>query len=257
MPRAKPLRVLLDGLQRAEFPRVVLAAAMAIDRDAFRPGNFREVEARPRRDLTEAEFHALATSFSLVHLLGVLEQLARTPAYLREYRRTPALAAAGGTRASDLVYHLEGFLVRVGTFRDRTLHLSAAVCHTGLDGRSVNQGTVTSNRIVQSTGVATKLKALERLCSPYLRSRNLVVHEHGLLEEDIRSVEGLLLASRLLPVPRRFAAAAAYRRQVQELAINKGIEVERFVKNALEFSSDLFGLLREKYELKQRQLANA
>lgn len=257
MSRKSSIATQLRTLQSSEFPTRVIREGSEIDHTSSRKVAVTGTQAVPNRDISEAEFHTLATAFAVAHLLGALEHLTRVPAYIRQYRRTPALANAGATRASDLVYHLEGFLVRTVGLRDRTLQLCSAVCHTGLALNSVNPRAISTNSIATSTGISTKLKELEKLCSPYSQARNQVVHQHGLLDEDIRLLEGLLLASRVLEIPRRYAAGAAYRRMVRDLAEQKSEEIESFIRSAIQFTGELFTILAPQYDLKQRQLRAA
>jgi hypothetical protein len=231
--------------------------AMEIEREAGAQKDRSLVESNLTRDLTEEEYHARATSFALAHLLGALQQLAYTPGYLRQYRRTPALAAAGATRASDLVYHVEGFLVRTASFKDRCLQLCSAACHTGLNGAAVNQRAIASNSHIRSTALGERLKYLDRLCSPYAQARNQVVHQHGLLDEQVRRVELFLTASRVLDPPLRAVASRTYRQLVNEIAHEKADEFESFTHAAVDFSRLLFTDLESIYRLKQRQLAVA
>jgi hypothetical protein len=225
-----------------------------IDREAFEQGHAAEIEVRLTRPLAEHEVHALGTAFAVAHTLGVLRQLARIPAYLKQYSRTPALAAVGATRASDLVYHLEGFLIRTTTLRDRVLHLCSAVCHTGLAANAVNQRSIAGNSIVKSNGIDENLKTFDRLCGRYSQARNQVAHEHGLLDADIRLIEGVLLASRILPAPQRSAAASHYRRLVGEVSATKADEVDAFARSAIGGAGELFVALERVYRLKQDQL---
>lgn len=254
MPRVASVASQLASLQQSPFAAQVLAEGLRVDRAAFSYPTAAAIEAVPLRSLSEAEFHALSCSFAISHLFGVLQQLAHSRAYLTEYRRTKALAAVGATRASDLVYHLEGFLVRTSMYRDRTLQLCSAVCHTGLAKSAVNYRTVSTNSIVVSEGIAPKLKGLEKLCSPYAQARNQVVHQHGLLNDEIRLVESSLLASRILPPSERGAAAASYRYLIKHLGERKGLEIEKFARSAIELSRDLFASLAPQYRRRQLQL---
>ena len=61
---------------------------MSVEREAFLPGRASDVDTRPRRELTEAEFHVRTTGFALAHFLGILSQIVQAPAYLDDYRRT-------------------------------------------------------------------------------------------------------------------------------------------------------------------------
>src|SRR4051812_11199907 len=106
MPRQASLATHLKLLQTSRFPQVVLAEGLRISEEAFESSNITQVEAVHRRELTEAEHHALAVSFAIAHLLGGVEQFVQTPGYLQGYVRTKSLARVGVTRASDITYHI-------------------------------------------------------------------------------------------------------------------------------------------------------
>ncbi len=246
---------MLRELDMHPFTVLVLNDGTRIDRDAFARGRPSDIEATPTRTIAEAEFHALRTAFTLSHYLGALNQIVCTPAYITEYRRTRALARKGITRASDMVYHLEGFLVRVRICEDRALQLCSAVCHTGLAPNAVNFRTVSRNSIVMSTDIEGPLKELHKICGRYSEARNQVVHQHGYLDSDVRRVEAVLLASRVLPAPRRNAAAASYRFLVNELGRTKGAEIESVAAALIACSTKLLDAFMPQYQLRQRQLA--
>lgn len=254
MPPAPSTITLLDRLEGSVFSRLVLEDGMRIDQEAFEQGHAAKIEVRLTRPLAEHEVHAVGTAFALAHLLGVLRQVVRIPGYLRKYTRTRTLAAVGATRASDLVYHLEGFLIRTTTLRDRALHLCSAVCHTGLPASAVNQRSILGNEIVRANGIDVRLKGLDRLSGRYSQARNQVAHEHGLLDADIRLIEGVLLASRILAAPQRRAAASHYRRLVGEASATKADEVDAFARSAIAAVGELFVALERVYQLRQRQL---
>lgn len=252
---ATSLRVGLDELGTSTFARQVFEDARQTDRDAFEQGRAADLEAMPKREISEAEFHRLACGFALAHLLGLFDQLVLVPAYLSRYTRTPQLAAGGGTRAADLRYHIEGFLIRATMLEERILQLFSAVCHTGLALTAVNRRAIASNSKVTSPGLEKHLRSFQSLCSPYIQLRNQVVHQHGYLDADLRLIEGVLLGSRILPIPKRHAAASHYRWLVKELARTKEVEVREFVAKGIELSTSAFEDLHVQYKRRQNQLA--
>lgn len=253
---ARPLsaRTLLDRLGTSPFVTEVFGEASRVYRAAFIQGEEWKTDVTPTRKLTEAEHHATASGFAVAHYLGVLRQLVHLPGYLKQYRRTSALVSRGVTRASDLTYHLEGFLVRVEMLKDRAYQLCSAVCHTGLGLNAVNERAILRNRIVRSVGLDGPLKELKSICQPYKLSRNEVVHTHGLLDEDIRRAEFFLLARPSLPKHLRVRAATSYRSLVKSAAEEKARELDAFVRAALETSIGLFELLHPQFQLRQNQL---
>ena len=254
MPRPTSTLTNLDRLQKSSFVRRVLEDAARVDRDTSDPASRSLVEATPVRNLSEAEFHSSASGFALSHLLGLLDQLAKTPAYVLEYRRTKSLAARRVTRAADLTYHLEAFVVRTSMLEERVLQLCSAVCHTGLPLNAVSERAILKNSSVLSMGLSEPLKEFRKLCQPYAQVRNQVVHQHGYLDADLRRVELLLLASRTLPGSQRYAAASSYRFLIGQLAEAKGRELDTFARSAIEATSVLFVALDGQYQRRQRQL---
>lgn len=253
-PPTKPI-TLASRLDRHPFAVGVFEDNRAVLKSAYAPGASREVEAAPERPLSELEWYVRACGFSLAHALGLIHQLAQVPGYLAQYRRTSALASREVTRVSDVTYHLENFLIRTQSFQDRTLQLCASVLHTGLDLRSVRYTDMIRNNHVRSTGIQDLLKAINTLCQQYAMTRNQVIHQHGLLDADLRRVELILMGSRAVEKDRRGAMASAYRFLVGEVASRKTAELDEFTRSAIGLAEELFAALAPRYErMKDRLL---
>lgn len=236
------------------FAKSVFSENAAVLKAAYASGKATDIDSKPVRDLTEAEWYVRSCGFALAHLLGLLQQLAQIPGYITQYRRTDALAARSVTRASDVTYHLENFLVRTQSLQDRALQLCSAVMHTGLDLRDVSYVRMIRNARVQSTGLDVSLKAINELCQKYSQTRNQVIHQHGLLDGELRRVELILMGSRVVNHEKRGAMASSYRYLVQDLASRKTAEFDEFTRSAISSVDQLFGALAPQYSRMKARL---
>lgn len=227
----------------------------ALSRGVYTIASPFDVDAKPDRELTEAEFFAIGCGYSMSHLLSLVSQLEYAPAYLRESRISDGLRAAGVTRLSDVVYHWENYLIRSRGLEDRVLQLVCDVLHLGIDRKNVNFSLIRRNAHVRSISVAAVLDRLHKLIQSVANERNRIIHERGVLDEDFRRLEFWLVARRLLP-DRKGIAIGQYLTGIREIAPSKAAEIEAFLKDAHDVLLDLFDDLAPRYAKKFEQLVS-
>ena len=158
---------------------------MSALRETSASGSVFKVSPALTRDLTELEYLVLSCGYSLSHLLGLVTQLERIPAYIRNYHGSQVLKEAGVDRVSDLVYHWENYLIRSRGLEDRVLHLVSDVLHLGLNARDVSFRLLRQNAHVKSKELGSILDRIHALVQPVAGERNRVIHERGVLDEEL------------------------------------------------------------------------
>jgi hypothetical protein len=237
---------LSDVLGTHQLAQAIFEGARKVIRDTATPGSALKINPSPTRDLTEAEFFAQACGYSLTHLLGLVSQIECIPAYLRSYKRSTELRAAGVSRVSDLAYHWENYLIRARALEDRVLHLFTSVLHIGVSPRHVNFGLVRQSVPVKSLELGETLDRVHALVEPMAGERNRLVHERGVLDAELRELEFWLLAQRSLP-EHKDVSVGTYLTRLRSIVPAKAAEVEAFLTESRAVLTAVFDALVPMY----------
>lgn len=142
------------------------------------------------RDPDEHEFFILNVGASISHLMTLCEHLRVTPILLTNYRKRSSMTETMVTRHTHVVFHIEGYLIRVQGVLDRTLKLINAAFHLCNSDRNCTEHVLLRNRKVEhhpKVGVA--FKALKKAVDRYRVERNEVVHARPFMEQRLRYAE--------------------------------------------------------------------
>jgi Cthe_2314-like HEPN len=148
-----------------------------------------KVVAKYSRDPDEHEFFILTVGTAIAELITHCDHLDYIPLLLSTYRATPAIKVAGFNRHNHIVFHVESYLVRTQSLYDRVLKLVDASFHLLNAPRNCTDRVVLKNVKVERTGVPTVIKRLAKLLEPYARTRNEVIHQHGVKDDQLRLLE--------------------------------------------------------------------
>ena len=246
---------LTDFLGKHELTDLIFRGARKVLEETSTAGSVFKVDPEPSRELTELEYFAIGCGYSVSHLIGLVRQLEQSPAYIRSYTRSKRLTNAGIDRVTDLVYHWENYLVRAKALEDRVLHLVNKVLHLGLDGRHVSFTLLRQNAHVKSKQkIESNLDRVHALVEPVASERNRLIHERGVLDEELRRLEFWLLAQRSLP-ERRDLARGRFLSEVRSVVPMKAVEAEQFIERARPVLTDLFDTLAGAYRRTRNRLA--
>jgi hypothetical protein len=184
------------------------------------------------RDPDEHEFFILNVGASISHLLTLCEHLRVTPILLTHYRTTRPMTKAGVTRNFHVMFHVEGYLIRVQGVLDRALKLINAAFHLCNSDRNCTEHILLKNtKVEHHTEVGTALKVLKKAVDRYRAERNEVVHAKHFMEQRLRYAEMYDILARSRQLDEDPSADDLFEESnelVRELAAEKKREFETF-----------------------------
>jgi hypothetical protein len=190
------------------------------------------VKAVFNRDPDEHEFFMLNVGASISHLLTLCEHLRVIPILLTNYRTTPSMTKMVVTRHTHVVFHIEGYLIRVQGVLDRALKLINAAFHLCNSDRNCTEHVLLKNaKVEHHAEVGVAFKALKKAVDRYRVERNEVVHAKHFMEQRLRHAElyDVVARSRELDGdPSAKDLMKASDELVRELASEKKWEFETF-----------------------------
>jgi hypothetical protein len=148
------------------------------------------------REPDEHEFFLLRVSASMVEVLNCCHQLHQIPILLANHRQTASMEKAGINRHSQLIYHIENYLIRTQSLLDRILKLIDAVFHLTNDPRHCRYDVVMRNVKVQVSDILPPLKELKKVLDRYAITRNEVIHHHSITDDRLRRLDMYFIADR-------------------------------------------------------------
>jgi Cthe_2314-like HEPN len=196
------------------------------------------------RDPDEHEFYVIAVGHAIAELLTWCEQISHASSYLAAFPNTAATKAAGITRHSHLLYHVENHLIRAHSLYDRALQLTDAVFHLLNSPAECTHKVVLCNLKVVRTAIPSKMKALRKVLASSIDARNELIHRESYKEDPLRMLEMYCVFASSTgshepsgPLSER-AIGARIKELSRDLVKAKRAEFE-------EFDSELFGALLE------------
>lgn len=181
-------RLAFQKLVSHEFTKHGLNQGVAVVQK-LQTGSFANAQVEYVRDPDEYEFYLIEVGQTLSQLLSLCDQLTQTTVFLSAFSPTKRMKEVGITRASQIQYNIENFLIRTQSLHDRVLKLVNAVFHLGLDLRDCRHDTIVKNLHVKVTVVPTNLQRIRKLLGKYQQERNMVVHHAGYVENDLRKLQ--------------------------------------------------------------------
>jgi hypothetical protein len=130
------------------------------------------------REPDEHEFFLLGVSVSTVEVLNCCHQLQQIPILLTSHRQTAAMEKVGITRHTQIVYHVENYLIRTQSLLDRIWKLVNAVFHLTNDDKHCRYDVVMGNVKVRISELPVALKTFKKILDVYVRDRNEIIHHH-------------------------------------------------------------------------------
>jgi len=179
-----------------QFVKDVFHDALELQRDLYDPEQVIDIIATPKRKLTELESYLSHCGFSIAHLLNHIEQLCKIPSYIMKNRSNEFTKRYGVTRIDDVTYHYENFIIRYKSTEDRVLQMCNAVFHLGISSTDVNYKLIIDNAHIANHSIYNSIKQLQKTCNLYGSDRNRIIHQHSIMDKDLRKVEFMLNSSR-------------------------------------------------------------
>jgi Cthe_2314-like HEPN len=115
------------------------------------------------REPDEHEFFLIRVAISMAEVLNCWHQLDQIPILLANHCQTATMDKAGINRHSQIVYHVENYLIRTQSLLDRILKLIDAVFHLLNDPRNCRYEVVIKNVKVQVSEIPESIKSFKKL----------------------------------------------------------------------------------------------
>lgn len=235
--------------------QVTLDAVLAT-KDLYEPNQLLKVSPKLKRKLTEYEFYLSNCGYTIAQFATICNQIVMIPAYIKEYYRTKAMRSYGVTRLHDIAYHYENFIIRTKSLDDRVLQLCNAIFHLGINKKDVNFNLIINNSHILSSSILTQIKDIHNFCDQYGNQRNQIIHQHSILDEDLRRIELMLNTSRRGEPDLKIFAQSQYRRLIKEYVNENLPQLDDFLSKLLIKIYKLFDSLEIIYQMKKKELKN-
>lgn len=148
------------------------------------------------REPDEHEFFLLGAGFSIAETLNCCYQLEQIPVLLANHRQTAAMEKAGINRHTQIVYHVENYLIRTQALLDRVWKLVDAVFHLTNDPKNCRYDVIIRNVKVKVSTLPPTLKTFKKTLDRYAAVRNEIVHHHSFTNDALRRLDMYFLLDR-------------------------------------------------------------
>lgn len=234
----------------------IFSNAISLQQDLYDPSQAFELEPKSKREFTELEYYSTRCGFTLSHLLGLLDQIIKIPAYILKYRSNDITKKYGVTRIDDVIYNYENFIIKYKSIEDRILLFCTAVYHLGINSSDVNYKLVIDNAHITSKDDITKdIKELHKQVNVYGSQRNKIIHQHSIANADLRKIEGMLIISRSDAELKQFAKSR-YRILINDFVNNTVPEIENNLLKMFDVIISIFNRCEIEYDRKFKGLSN-
>jgi hypothetical protein len=179
-----------NDLIKHEFTKNVFHDSMCIEAELHVPGTLFQVNAKYTREAYQDEFYYISTGHKLAQLLSICQQMEYSILYLTSLRITPKMQGQGISKQTLLLYHIENYIIRTRSMYDRILQLVDCVFRLYNSSNLITHELIISNLFIKHSNIPSKLKEIKKIIKNYYQDRNVIIHQRGYLEEDIRKLEG-------------------------------------------------------------------
>ena len=135
---------------------------------------------------TEIEFYINNSTFYLVHLISLLEQLKNAVDLFSNYNYNKKDEIG---RGKHLVYNYENYIIRVVSISDRLLQLVNAIFYLGVNEKDVKERSILNNDKIVITQIPSKFKELNKVLNKFKGDRNQIIHRHSYVEKKLKRIE--------------------------------------------------------------------
>ena len=230
----------------------IFSDAIAFDTDLYDLDQTFEVEPISKREFSELEFYSIRCGYTLSHLLGLLDQIVKIPAFIIKYRFNDITKKYGITRLDDVTYNYENYIIKYKSLEDRILLFINAIFHIGIDSNTVNYKLIIDNAHIKSNSIRFAIIDLHKQIDFFGSQRNKIIHQHSIADSNLRKIEGMLLVSRSDDEIKKYARNQ-YRMLIKEFAEKKVPELEQNTIDVIRLIVKLFGCCEDEYR-KQTKL---
>ena len=184
-----------NALNNHPFASLALFYSFRILKVIEKPHSILKTQAEYKRAPSKAEYYCLSVAKTLAHVLSICQQLEHSVLYFSSFSPTQKMKKANITKQSHLLYCIENYIIRTQSMYDRLLVLVDRVFELYNPSHRISHELIISNTHIRHSSIPTKLKKMRKCISDYYRDRNMIIHEQGYLEENLRELEAYTILS--------------------------------------------------------------
>lgn len=241
-----------NALSNHPFASLALLYGTRILAVIQKPRTFLKINPEYKRTPSKAEYYCILVGKTLSHVLTICRQLEHSVLYFSSFSPTQKMKKANITRQSHLLYCIENYIIRTQSMYDRLLVLVDRVFELYNPSHIISHELIISNSHIQHSSIPSKLKVLRKVIKDYYRDRNMIIHEHELLEDDIRELEAYtILSISEDPLKGQSALTENVNYLARQIIKNKTKEFSKVNHDSFIILGDIFNHLKKKYEYKR------
>jgi hypothetical protein len=135
---------------------------------------------------------------------------------------------------------------------DRLLRLVDRVFELYNPSHMISHGLIINNLHIQHSSIPDKLKKLRKVIKDYYRDRNMIIHEHQFLEDELRELEACtFLSTSKGSLKGRKWLIKKVKNLARLIVTNKTKEFSKVNHDSFVILGDIFNCLKKEYEYKR------
>lgn len=241
-----------NALSNHPFASLALLYGVQILKVIYKPRTLLKAKIEYKRTPSKAEYYCISVATTLSHVLAICEQLEHSVLYFSSFSPTQKMKNASITRQSHLLYCIENYIIRTQSMYDRLLVLIDRVFELYNPSHKISHELIISNLHIQHSSIPDKLKVLRKVIKDYSHDRNMIIHEQGYLEDNLRELEAYTILSNSEGSLKGQSDLIEEIKYLASLIIkNKTSEFSKVNHDVFIILGDIFNHLKNKYEYKR------
>ena len=243
------------SLNNHPFVSTSLSYAMRIVALIVKKGTLLKTKHEYKRLLSRSEYYCISVGTALSYVLSVCRQLEHSVLFFSSFSPTRKMKNAGIKRHDHIVYCVENYIIRTQSMYDRLLRLIDTVFELYNPSHLISHELVIRNTHVKHSSIPDKLKKFRKVIKDYYRDRQLIIHETGLLEDQLHRLDAytILLTSEG-PMKGNKALIEEANNLIRKIVKNKTKEFSAVNHDSFIVLGDIFTDLEKEYKSKRNIL---
>lgn len=244
-----------NALDKHPFASLALLYGVRILKVIEKPHTVLKAKGEYKRDPSEAEYYCISVAKTLSHVLSICQQLEHSVLYFSSFSPSQKMKKASITRQSHLLYCIENYIIRTQSMYDRLLVLIDRVFELYNPSHRISHELIISNLHIQHSSIPSKLQVLRKVIKDYYHDRNMIIHEQGYLEDNLRELEAYtILSNSEGPLKGQPDLIEEIKYLAMQIIKNKTKEFAKVNHDSFVILGDIFNHLKKEYEYKRNIL---
>ncbi len=187
----------------------------------------------------------ISVFFRTMKVLETLDDMRAAQVFLKQYPYSKILRSKGISRGSFMIYHIEVYLFKAATLKDKLALLINDVYELGLPDRRVNIDLISEMKHMKGNLAISKLKRFRKALDGISRERNVIAHKGKYEDKEMDQIRMYEL------VEEDMEEAANAVKEMAKIYVNKRIGILKENQLVIErFLNDFFQALNKDYKAK-------